>query len=135
MLWGIAYLFLFLQCVFVFFFFLVQVCDREGRARHAREALRSPGFSRHGGALDEAARFLPEAETDQQPSGPVRTRRCLVISAISSCQCLWMQRELQGCTWCKNHVGLDVVAQCETVFIADAYDVNAQNYCYFRAKK
>lgn len=56
---------------------LMQVCDREGRARHARPALRPPGLSRHGGALDEAARLLPEAETHQQPPGPVRTRRCL----------------------------------------------------------
>ncbi|KAF3702012.1 T-box transcription factor TBX5-A [Channa argus] len=49
------------------------VCDWEGRARYAREALRPPGLSRHGSALDEATRLLPEAETDQQPLGPVRT--------------------------------------------------------------
>ncbi len=61
---------------------VIQVCDREGRARHARQALRPPGLSRHGGALDEAARLLPEAETDQQPPGPVRTRRCLGLSSI-----------------------------------------------------
>ena len=63
---------------------VVQVCDREGRARHAREALRSPGLSRHWGALDEAAGVLPKAEIDQQPLGPVRTRRCLgpIISII-----------------------------------------------------
>lgn len=61
-----------------------QVCDREGRARHAREALRSPGLSRHGGALDAPARLLPEAEADQQPPGPVRTRRCLGLSSILS---------------------------------------------------
>lgn len=54
-----------------------QVCDREGRARYAREALRSSGLPGHGGALDEAAGLLPEAEADQQPLGPVRTRRCL----------------------------------------------------------
>lgn len=61
---------------------VIQVCNREGRARNARQALRSPGLSRHGGALDEAARLLPEAETDQQPPGPVRTRRCLGLSSI-----------------------------------------------------
>lgn len=66
------------DCVAVY-----QVCDWEGRACHARETLRSPGLSRHGGSLDEAARLLPEAEIDQQPPGPVRTRRCLpVINTI-----------------------------------------------------
>lgn len=56
-----------------------QVCDREGRARYAREALRPSGLPGHGGALDEAAGVLPEVEADQQPLGPVRTRRCLGI--------------------------------------------------------
>lgn len=56
---------------------VIQVCHREGWAGHARQALRPPGLSRHRRALDEAARLLPEAEIDQQPPGPVRTRRCL----------------------------------------------------------
>lgn len=61
---------------------VIQVCDREGRACHARETLRSPGLSCHGGALDEAARLLSEAETDKQPPGPFRTRKFTVLLSL-----------------------------------------------------
>lgn len=53
---------------------VVQVGDGEGRARDAREALRPPGLPRHRSALEPPARLLPEAQTDQQPPGPVWTR-------------------------------------------------------------
>ena len=45
---------------------------REGRASHARKALRPPRFSCHWGPLDAAAGLLPEAEADEQPPGPLR---------------------------------------------------------------
>lgn len=52
-------------CLNVDFGGVIQVCDREGRTCHAREALRSPGLSCDGSALDEAACLFPEAETDE----------------------------------------------------------------------
>lgn len=61
---------------------VIQVSDRKSRAGHARQTLRAPGLSRHRRALDEAAGLLPEAQTDQQPPGPVRTRRCLRLPSI-----------------------------------------------------
>lgn len=81
---------------------MIQVSNREGRAGHARQTLRAPGLSCHRRALDEAAGLLPEAQTDQQPPGPVRTRRCLRLPSIyafnrvrmsvvvSLCASVWM---------------------------------------------
>ena len=56
-----------------------KVGDGEGRAGHARAAVRPPGLARHGGALEPPARLLPEAQADQQPSGPLRTRAWVLI--------------------------------------------------------
>lgn len=43
----------------------------EGRTGHARQAVRTPGFSCHWGPLDATAGLFPEAEADEQPPGPL----------------------------------------------------------------
>lgn len=50
-----------------------QVGDGKGRTGHAREAVRAPRLPGHRRPLDEAAGFLPEAQTHQQPPRPLRT--------------------------------------------------------------
>lgn len=50
-----------------------QVRDGEGRAGHARAAVRAPRFPGHRCPLDEAAGFLPETQTHQQPPRPLWT--------------------------------------------------------------
>lgn len=52
----------------------VQVHHREGRARHARQAIRPPRLSSHWGPLEPPAGLLPETQAHQQPPGPIRTR-------------------------------------------------------------
>lgn len=53
-----------------------QVGDGEGRAGHARAPLRASRLPGHWRPLDEAAGFLPEAQTHQQPPRPLRTCKC-----------------------------------------------------------
>lgn len=62
----------------------------EGGARHARTALRPPGFSCHWGPLDAAAGLLPEAEADEQPPGPLRPRKKeQALRASPGVHCRW----------------------------------------------
>lgn len=50
-----------------------QVGDGKSRTGHARAAVRAPRLPGHRRPLDEAAGFLPEAQTHQQPPRPLRT--------------------------------------------------------------
>lgn len=57
----------------------------QGRARHARQAVRAPRLPCRRSSLDEATGFLSEAQAHKQPLGPVRTCECRRGARMKQC--------------------------------------------------
>lgn len=72
-----------------------KVGNGKGRARDAREALRPPGLPGHRGALEPPARLFPEAQTHQQPPGPLWTREFLFLIFV-----VYISSEPEKYAWC-----------------------------------